>query len=385
VIVALSPLFLLGALAFTDRGIGGTISDRWHDLTNADAVTPQNAPGRLTETSSVRSIYWSRAVDVWEKHPVAGAGAGSFAQAQLRFRDEPAQAKHAHGYAMQTLADLGIVGLAISLLALGLWLFSVCQTLGLRRGNVFAAEWSAQRIGLSALALVAIVFGVHSALDWTWFVPAVAMTALFCAGWVAGRGPVSATAPGAAAGSPAGAPPLEAVHPSAPSRHDVKRRAPVAAALIAVAAVGALAISQPWRAEQKGDDALSLANAGNYEAAREAGEKAKDLNPLSVQPYFELAVVEDAAGNEQSATSLLEHAVRLQPASAEAWQRLGDYYLFSLDQPDRALPFLRGALFLDPISTATRSSFVAALRASELARAERGKQAAKRPASKRRG
>lgn len=384
-IVAVSPLFLLGGLAFTDRGIGGTISDRWHDLTSADAVTPQNAPGRLTETSSVRSIYWSRAVDVWEKHPVAGAGAGSFAQAQLRFRNEQAQAKHAHGYVLQTLADLGIVGLAISLLALGLWLFAVCQTLRLRRGNVFAAEWSVERIGLAALALAAIVFGVHSALDWTWFVPAVAMTALFCAGWVAGRGPLGATASGTVAASEAGAPPLEAVRPSPPSRQDVKRRAPVAAALIAVAAVGALAISQPWRAEQKGDDALSLANVGNYEAARQAGEKAKDLNPLSVQPYFELAVVEDAAGNEQAATSLLEHAVQLQPSSAEAWLRLGDYFLFTLGDPDRAMPFLRGALYLDPISPAARSSFVAALRASQLARAERAKQALKRSASKRRG
>jgi hypothetical protein len=383
-VVAVSPLLLLGGLAFTDRGIDGTISDRWHDLTNADAVTPQNAPGRLTETSSVRSIYWSRAVDVWEKHPVAGAGAGSFAQAQLRFRNEQAQGKHAHGYVLQTLADLGVVGLAISLLALGLWLFSVCQTLGLRRGNVFAAEWPAQRIGLATLALVAIVFGVHSALDWTWFVPAVAITALFCAGWVAGRGPIAATALGATV-SQSGAPPLEAVRPSAPSRREVKRRAPVAVALIAVAAISALAVSQPWRAEQQGDDALSLANTGNYDAARKAGEEAKDLNPLSVQPYFELAVVEDAAGNEKAATLLLEHAVQLQPASAEAWLRLGDYYLFSLGEPDRAQPFLRGALFLDPESSAGRSSYVAALRASQLVRAERAKQAAKRSHPKRSG
>ena len=126
-VVASLPLLVLGALAFSERGIGGTFSDRWHDLTSADAATPQNEPARLTETSSVRSIYWSRAIDVWEKHPVAGAGAGSFAEAQLRFRDEPAQGKHAHGYVLQTLADLGVVGLALSLLALVIWLFSVTR------------------------------------------------------------------------------------------------------------------------------------------------------------------------------------------------------------------------------------------------------------------
>ena len=48
--------------------------------------------------------------------------AGSFAQAQLRFRKEQAQAKHAHGYEFQTLADLGLIGVAVSLVGLGTWL-----------------------------------------------------------------------------------------------------------------------------------------------------------------------------------------------------------------------------------------------------------------------
>jgi O-antigen ligase/polysaccharide polymerase Wzy-like membrane protein len=376
-VVASLPLVGLGALAFSERGIGGTISDRWQDLTSSDAATPQNEPGRLTETSSVRSIYWSRAIDVWEKHPVAGAGAGSFAEAQLRFRDEPARGKHAHGYVLQTLADLGIVGLAISLVALAIWLLAARATLGLRRGNIFGAGWSAERTGLATLAIVVAVFGVHSALDWTWFVPAVAMTALFCAGWVAGRGPLGAEGN---AGRAAGVPPLGAVRPSTPRRPEIKRRAPAAAALLAVAAVSALAIAQPWRAEQKGEDALRLADSGDIMAAREAAEKAKDLNPISVQPYFELAAVEEAAGNTKAATSSLEHAVQLQPASPETWRRLGDHYLISLGNPDRALPVLRAALFLDPLSSAGRASFVAALRASQLVRSEAAERQKKKKA-----
>jgi tetratricopeptide (TPR) repeat protein len=163
----------------------------------------------------------------------------------------------------------------------------------------------------------------------------------------------------------------------------LKRRAPAALALIAVAAVTALAIAQPWRAEQKGEDALRLAVAGDVPAAREAAEKAKDLNPLSVQPYFELATVEEAAGDTDGATSLLERAVRLQPASPEAWRRLGDHYLISLGEPHRALPVLRAALFLDPVSPAGQASFVAALRASQLAQAEAAEAAKKRRKSSR--
>ena len=77
----------------------------------SEQKTPQNDPGRLIETGNVRTIYWARAIDVWREHELAGAGAGSFAQAQLRFRDEPAQGRHAHGYVHQTLADLGLIGL----------------------------------------------------------------------------------------------------------------------------------------------------------------------------------------------------------------------------------------------------------------------------------
>ena len=37
-----------------------------------------------------------------------------------------------------------------------------------------------------------VVFGVHSAIDWTWFVPGNVVPALLLAGWVAGRGPLRA-------------------------------------------------------------------------------------------------------------------------------------------------------------------------------------------------
>jgi tetratricopeptide (TPR) repeat protein len=158
----------------------------------------------------------------------------------------------------------------------------------------------------------------------------------------------------------------------------LKRRAPAAVALVAVAAVSAIAIAQPWRAEQKGEDALRLAGAGDFGGARKAAEKAKNLNPLSVDPYFELASVEEAAGRDSAATTLLEHAVQLQPANPEAWQRLGDHYLTTLGDPDRALPILSAALYLDPVSATGRASFVAALRASQLLRAEEATRAAKK-------
>ena len=42
--LAAVPLIVLVALAFSDRGIGGTVSDRWHDLTRAEQSRPRTTP-----------------------------------------------------------------------------------------------------------------------------------------------------------------------------------------------------------------------------------------------------------------------------------------------------------------------------------------------------
>ena len=370
--LAAVPLIVVAGLAFSDRGIGGTASDRWDELTNAQK-TPQNDPGRLIEAGNVRTIYWARAIDVWQEHEVGGAGAGAFAQAQLRFRDDPTQGRHAHGYVHQTLADLGLVGLAASLAALVGWLFATRTTLGLTRRR-FSEAWTPERTGLLALALVAIVFGVHSALDWTWFVPAVAVTGLFCAGWVAGRGPLPL------AGSRA---PVDDAERPAPMRSRLRSARGVAAvAILALAVLSAVAVAQPWRAGQEGDEALALLDKGDFSGARAAAERASDINPLSAEPYFETAAIEDAAGRRQLAVSALEEAVRLEPASPEAWRRLGEYYAINLDQPARAIPILQGAVYLDPASPLNRSAYLVAIRARNQAAAER--EAAQRALRKRR-
>ena len=380
--LAAVPLVVLVALAFSERGIGGTVSDRWDALTSEEQA-PSNAPGRLIETGNVRTIYWSRALDVWGEHRLEGAGAGSFAQAQLRFRDQPTQGRHAHGFVHQTLADLGLIGLALSLAALAGWLVAAARTLVLRRHTT--GPWTPERTGLLALALVAVVFGVHSAIDWTWFVPAVAVTGLFCAGWVAGRGAISLTTP-APAPAAAAAPPARLRLPGGRARYV---RAALALAAIGLAALAATAVAQPWRADGEGDEALSLLDEGNFGGARAAAQRASEINPLSIEPWFEHAAIENTAGNTRAATQALENAVRLEPASPEAWRRLGEFYMGSLDQSLRALPVLRAALYLDPTSALNRGAYVLALRARSLelqeeraaARAQARRRAARRAAA----
>ena len=96
---------------------------------------------------------------------------------------------------MQTLADLGLIGVGLSLLATVAWVArgdAARPACGSRdRGLPFDPE----RIGLLTMATVVVVFAVHSLIDWTWFVPGNAVVALLCAGWVAGRRACAAARP----------------------------------------------------------------------------------------------------------------------------------------------------------------------------------------------
>src|SRR6185436_11965828 len=104
-------------------------------------------------------------------------------------------------------------------------------------------------------------------------------------GWVAGRGPLFAAEAGAAT-SPA--PPLSQVRPELPARGRPLRLAIAAAAGVAVFAIlASVAVSQPWRSERKGGDAIALAAKHYFFNDTATTEKAEDLDPLSIDPYLD--------------------------------------------------------------------------------------------------
>ena len=122
-----------------------------------------------------------------------GRNVGTFGIARLHYRKDQLVVQHAHGFVAQTAADLGTLGLLAVLALAGAWFVSASRTTGLERHperrEGAPLWWDADRVAMTALALSAIVFGLHSAIDWTWFVPGPAVMAIAIAGYVAGRGP----------------------------------------------------------------------------------------------------------------------------------------------------------------------------------------------------
>ena len=352
VCLALVPVGLAIAGEGGKQGLTDSISNRWKSLTDPNAGSPNNQPGRLTAAGSVRARYWDEALRIFDDNTLKGVGAGGYATVRKRYRKADPAVRTAHGYVVQTAADLGIAGLAISLALTIAWLACALAATGLRRRDRIRS-YSPERIGLLTLVAVALVFGVHSLIDWTWFVPANAVVALLAAGWVAGRGPLAAAPP-------------RRTHGSLSERlraglHD-RSRAISAAAVVLLAVVAAWTVWQPQRSDTLGQDALATLEAGDVDGARKQAQAARDHNPLAVEPLFKLAQIEEQAHNRQiQARAALQQAVRLQPANPEPWIQLANFELRAGDAK-AAETASRRAVYLDPRSSRPLGVFLDARR-----------------------
>jgi hypothetical protein len=401
-LIALALVGLAGALAHSHRGFTGSITHTVNTLTNPNAKVPPNSPGRLTAVASVRARYWKQALQVWEAHPVEGAGAAGYETASLRYRRALLDVKHAHGFAVQTLADLGAVGLALALALLFAWMAAAGRAthpfnrrwtswrawLQIRAGarpgwRRSPQPYTPERIGMLSMLCLVVVFGVHSFVDWTWYVPGNAFAALLCAGWLAGRGPLSgygsnraatrewavAAAATAATAAPAGieaarggisvAPAGAPAAGEAPGGSDVRRprslreigpmRVGVATAAVIAALLAAWSQWQPQRSVDASQEALAQLT-GNPHNALARAQAGVSRDPLSAQALIVLATVQQDTGEPALAKATLQRAVRLQPSNPQTWLALARHDLAS--EPAAALKELQAAIYLNPESIA---------------------------------
>lgn len=347
--VALIPLALITTVAASDRGLTGTISDRVDELTS-DSAAPPTGGGRLGSFASERFGYWREAMDAFGERPMAGLGAGSFELARLAHRNGEGGARRAHGFVPQTFADFGVLGALAALFLVAAWLVAALRAtdLGPRRWWRSTTNprppWTSERSALAALALATVVFGVQSATDWTWFVPGLTAIALVAAGFVAGRGPLTAS-------RPAGAEPSTNPDPAAP-----RSRQPILAQLFVCAAVGSIALLCGWKIWQPvaADHAIArsyqLTDGGEPVAALREAADARQLDPYSVEPFYAAATALSAIDRQRAAVASLRRAAAERPRDPEPWLRIAAVELDLRDAPGAALAAAEQALRRDPYS-----------------------------------
>jgi O-Antigen ligase/Tetratricopeptide repeat len=168
-VLVLAVVLALGVV-FVRFGGPPTLVERTYDgLRGPLLVTQPGASQNVrfqTLASPERLDFWDVAWSDFRAHPWLGSGAGSYERYWLEHRPNSSKVRDAHSLYLETLAELGPVGLALLLTALAI--------------PVVAAA-SARRHQLVPVAFGGYVaYLVHTGVDWDWEMPAVTLTALLC-------------------------------------------------------------------------------------------------------------------------------------------------------------------------------------------------------------
>ena len=308
---ALVALAVVGALGLT-AGLAAN-AGRIADEFRGGEVT--NDPRRFSSLSSNnRLTWWGEAWDVFAARPLEGAGAGTFEVARKRHRENAAAVTEPHSVPLQFLAGTGILGAGLLVALLAAVAAAAARALRVLTGD--------EREAAAALTLVPALWLAHALVDYDWDFAAVTGPALLAAGVLA-----------------------------AVARPARMVRMPLAAAGVAALALAAAAsIATPWLAGGAVREVNRALEQGDVEAARDAAERARALDPLGLDPVFARARVEEQAGDEEAALAAYRRAAELQPENPVSWYELG-LYEFSRGDRCAAYVHLNRAYTLDPAGT----------------------------------
>jgi len=382
-LLACLPVVAVIALSVSSRGLTGEISYAWSKLTSATVGSGGAGAGRLLAADNSHARYWSEGIKVGEHALLKGVGGLGYGTASLRYSSPQAAAVNAHSFLIETFADFGLIGLALSLALLAAWGVAAGRAVGARRpslrwirtlGHAGAGEpvpdRAAERGALVTLLAVVVVFGVHSAIDWTWFIPGLAVPALLCAGWLAGRGPLASPvgraaraavdvapgsereAPGRTVASAGAYGPRRAIAATTRALTEAPGRIAAIAVIVVIALLCAWTIWQPLRSADADAAALTAFSADHPAAALADVRSAAASDPVSTEPLlYEWEIYSDL-GDTAAARAALEADVAVQPDNYQTWLQLGQYDL-TLDQPREAIASLMAAQHLFPQDPST--------------------------------
>jgi hypothetical protein len=246
----------------------------------------------LSGNGNGRWQLWQTAMEEFRAHPVLGGGPGTYGPYQTQHGKLHVFVVDAHSLYVQTLAELGVIGLLALVTAFAGGVVAVVATL---RRRASAGE----RLAVAAAAGSFAAFATSCAFDWTWQLPAVALPALVSLALLSRLG----------------------FRPGEQQGADPSRRArPV---LIAITA--SLAIPLLWGqaamlvSQMRLDASQAAASKNDLAAAMSAAQGARNATPWSAAPYLELALLDERASRLESAEQWAADATRRAPNDWRTW------------------------------------------------------------------
>jgi tetratricopeptide (TPR) repeat protein len=294
--------------------IGNPVTWFDEEVTGTSCSEVVNDPSRLGSLNvNNRWCWWTEAFDVYSEHSPLGSGAGTFEIARKRVRTDIRNVLQPHSVPIQQLADGGVV-------AVGLFVLLLLAGAGVCIAAVRRLE-GAERAAAVALVAAPTAFVVHAVVDYTWDFLAVVAPTMVALGVLAGAGRIPAPA---------------------------RPRPFLAVATVLVALVALASFASPRVAESKVRESTRALDERDFDAARDAADRARLLNPLSVEPIWALARVDERQGRFEDAEERYVQAVELQPENPETWYALGLYEFQVRGNMCAAYEFLNNAYTLDP-------------------------------------
>ena len=266
-------------------GAPGRASDAWAEFKE------KGSPGKGTErlgsaAGQNRYQLWSAAVKENASEPLTGTGSGTFEYWWARNADVPEIVRDTHSLYLQTLGELGVVGLIILIGFLVVVLAGGCFIL-------FGVQAS-DRSPLAAALAGCVAFCVTATFDWMWQLPVlpVALLLLSATLLTAGKGAARA----------------QKGFPLAPR---------IGVAVIALAAIVAIAI--PLASTSLVRSSEAAARDGDLGAALEDARTAQNVQPGAASPRLQQALVLEAQGEFVAASVAARAATEREPTNWRTW------------------------------------------------------------------
>jgi O-Antigen ligase len=270
-------------LLFAGPGMASAGAPR--DQTAAHPPSPAvNAvdAGRTHGSLTVRLHLWSVAWQSARQRPLLGAGAGSFGRSWSKLRPTHKDARDAHNLYVETLGELGAIGLALLLIVLVAPLIAAARS---RHNPLVAAAAGAYAAYL-----------IHAGTHWDWEMPVLTLAALWC-----------------------GAAILIAQRPSGDAR-PIGRPAR-AGALVAALALGAFAFSGLVGSVAMARSRAAAAAGAPGTAVAEARKAARWM-PFSGEPWRLAGEAAQAQGRVALARASFRRGLARDPGSWRLWYDL---------------------------------------------------------------
>jgi O-Antigen ligase len=264
----------------------GRASSGWDEFRRG--AGPGLGTGRLGSVAGQsRYQLWKAALNENGTRPLTGTGSGTFELWWARHNTTGESVRDTHSLYLQTLGELGIVGLVL------LAAFLLAVLVGGGR-NVLRASPSG-RSSLAAALAGCTAFFLTAAVEWMWQIPVLPVAMLLLASLL-----VTAGMPPAGAG---GAP--------------LKLPLRVAFGLAAIVALAAIAV--PFASTDLLRQSEAEVRAGRLPKALGDARTAQNVEPGAAGPRLQQALVLEAEGSPSAALRAVRGAVGREPANWRNW------------------------------------------------------------------